>query len=568
LAREGLRGPEIPFLSTAPGFFRVLLFQPQGAIVATEHSVGVLDRPLLNDQMSAFLRQARGLGSDLAACPEYSCPWDALCGAIDAGVVPAEGKLWAIACESISVTDLRARAAALEGRCRVVVDWPAPGANGEFLDCLCYLFVTLTEAHDAALTLLVQFKTCQMGGDTYESEHLILGNALFRFGSANGNRLVGLLCSDSLSQRVRDNIVPQLRHDTLILHLQLNPNGDNPVFRSYREQCSNEAPRNTEVLCLNWAKGTTLVDGDDSTDLIVEPRTILFRSADELDATDECIISNHRLGCYLTYWEPYRSAAYVFSPDPQLFAFKMTKPMVIGGAALARRSGIIMNERFEWNQGDWTRATHDASDRFEDYWFGEFPESRDYLDPSTERSLDVERLIQLSTGRGLQARLDDWKTLPSFNLDTDDTARRLRLCWSTRGQGHAFRAACLRDFRGFVTTLQNRNAFSPRLSAFKNSAFSVAYRREPPFLQHRNLHLDNGSSATAVFVGYAPESTELSRIKASLIKRISDMNGDRELLAIWYMDQHGTVIDHMDGQVPKISDDPSSDPAGIGNTDL
>jgi hypothetical protein len=40
-----------------------------------------------------------------------------------------------------------------------------------------------------------------------------------------------------------------------------------------------------------------------------------------------------------TYWEQYRSAAYVFSPDPQLFALKMSKPVVIGAGALARRIG-------------------------------------------------------------------------------------------------------------------------------------------------------------------------------------------------------------------------------------
>ncbi|HEY4146965.1 hypothetical protein, partial [Pinirhizobacter sp.] len=374
--------------------------------------------------------------------------------------------------------------------------------------------------------------------------------------------------SDSLSPGVRDNIVPQLRHDTLILHLQLNPNGDNPVFRSYREQCSTEVPRNTEVLCLNWAKGTTLIDNGNPTELIDEPRTILFRSANEVDATDMRIINNHRLGCYLTYWEPYRSAAYVFSPDPQLFSFKMTKPMVIGGAAVARRSGIIMDGRYEWVQGHWSIAKQDANDRFEDYWFGESPESREYLDPDAEKSLDVERLIQLSTGRGIQAKLDDWKTLSSFKLDTDDTARRLRLCWSTRGQGYAFRADCLRDFRGFVGAIQNRDAFSPRLSAFKNNVFTVAYRSGPPYLHHRNLHIESGTSATAVFVGFVPEQAELTRIKASLIKRITDMGGDREMVAIWYMDQNGTVIDHMDRQVPNISDDPSIDPVGIDNTNL
>ncbi|UPG96557.1 ABC transporter ATP-binding protein [Luteibacter aegosomatissinici] len=154
LAQEGLRPPEMPFLSRDPGFIRALLFQPQGAIVATDRSVSVLDRDLLRMQMSGFLGRAVALGSDLVACPEYSCPWTALFDAIGSGTVPAEGKLWAIACESISAPDLRARLEALEGRVRVVINWPAPGANGEFLDCLCYLFVTRTQADGPPIMLI------------------------------------------------------------------------------------------------------------------------------------------------------------------------------------------------------------------------------------------------------------------------------------------------------------------------------------------------------------------------------------------------------------------------------
>lgn len=564
LADEHLTASELTFLSTEANLIRVLLFQPVGVIVATDTKVGVSDHALLKAQMLAFLRRARSGEVDLAACPEYSCPWEALCEAIAAGETPASGKLWAIACESIDIQMLPETLIFLRQHCRVVVDLPPAGINGNFLDCLCYLFTTTSDDGLLKPTLLIQFKTCQMGGDLYESKYLALGQTIFRFGDEGSNRLVSLICSDSLSQSFNDEIAGQLRHNTLVLHLQLNPSGEKSAFRAYREECCRENPRNTEVLCLNWAKGTKLEN--DSHELISEPRTILFRTAEEVETDDNQVLANHRLGCYLTYWEEYRSAAFIFSPDPQLFQFSMSKPYVVAPGPLARRAGLLMDARFEWTDGDWKSATKNANDRFEDYWFSEGPELRQYLEPVKE--LDVEPLIQLSTGRGLEPRLNDWKTLPSFRLETDDTARRLRLCWAKQGLGYQFRAQCFSDFRGFVGTVERKELFSARLTLFKEQPFNVSYYPAPLHKHHRNLHIEGGPSATAVFVGSTPDSLKLDRIKTSLLKRISEFDGDRELIAIWYRDQHGDLRDHMDKQVPKVSDDPGNNPVGIDNTNL
>ncbi|HUA81046.1 MAG TPA: hypothetical protein VL997_11785 [Dyella sp.] len=233
LAEEHLTASNLTFLSTEANLIRVLLFQPVGVIVATDAKVGVSDHALLKEQMLAFLRRARSSEVDLAACPEYSCPWEALCEAVAAGETPAGGKLWAIACESIDIRTLPETLNFLRQHCRVVVDPPPEGINGNFLDCLCYLFTTTNDDDLLKPTLLIQFKTCQMGGDLYESKYLALGQTIFRFGDEGSNRLVSLICSDSLSQSFNDEIAGQLRHNTLVLHLQLNPSGDKSAFAPF-----------------------------------------------------------------------------------------------------------------------------------------------------------------------------------------------------------------------------------------------------------------------------------------------------------------------------------------------
>lgn len=562
LANEYLAPVTFPFLTREPNFIHVLLYQPTGVIFADASCVGVVDQPLLQTQMRAFLKRAHELNVDLATCPEYSCPWDALCQAIAEGDIPESGKIWAIACQSIPLNEVQDRLQTLTPYCRIVTDMPAAGANGTFLDPLCYLFSTLDTDGIEKLTLLVQFKTCPMGGDTYESEHLALGRYIYRFGEQGGNRLVSLLCSDTLSQSFKDNVTKELRHSTLVLHLQLNPNGQNELFRAYRKDCCAEKPRDTEVLCLNWAKGT-MIDGYDG-EFIAEPRTILFRDEQEVQHSEDAILRNHKKGCYLTYWETMRSAAFVFSPDPQLFAFQMSKPYIQGAGPLAIKVGIIMQARYLWLDNKWAEAATDADDRFDDFWYLDAPDLQQYIDPA-KGTLEVERLVQLSTGRGLAKQLNDWKSTQSFRLNDDDTASRLKLCWAENGAGYSFRADCKRRFRGFVAVLNNKAQFSPRLTAFKEHDFEVRHHTNPPYKHHRNLHLAGGASATAVFVGMNPEARELVEVKGEIQKRISEFGQDIQLLAIWYRDEHGVLKDYMDSQKPQISDDPNAISTDIDN---
>ena len=74
--------------------------------------------------------------------------------AIQEGDFPVPGKLWAIACEGMTLDELKSRAQEVSQHCTVVVDWPNIGADGNFLDCLCLLFVAKDEhnqsGHDFA----------------------------------------------------------------------------------------------------------------------------------------------------------------------------------------------------------------------------------------------------------------------------------------------------------------------------------------------------------------------------------------------------------------------------------
>lgn len=567
LALYGLREPDFPFLDRNPNHISTLLFQPTGTIVADDHQVRVRDRSLLTEQMKAFLSKASELHADLAACPEYSCTWDALFESISNNVFPSTGKLWAIACESANREQILAEVERLSSHVTIVLDETYTQGNGNFLDCLCYLFVARDENGNPVKTILFQLKTNQMGGDDFESANLILGNKIYRFGRDQDNRLVGLLCSDTLSQPF-ENLVQSLLERTLIVHLQLNPRGDSPGFRNYRIRCCNHAPRDTEILCLNWAKNTKIQHELEDKVLIGEPRTILFRDTDHIDGTDERISENHKKGCYLTYWKENRSAAYIFSPDPQLFFYKTTKPFVAGIATNARKTGIIMVSRHVWNESqEWELAAEDSDDRFKSYWIDNYQELHPILVDQAPSLLDTERTIQICIGYGLEKDWAHWKNLPSFQLASDDTAKRLRLCWSHNGEGYNFRSDCLSRFRGFVTIVAQPMQFSPRLIDFKQFPFTVGFIGSPSYKYHRNLHIAGGSSATAIYMGQMPPSEKLVHAKKKLIAQLADIGADTQLVAIWYQGIDGSICDYMDGDVPAVNSDPRANPVAFDEID-
>jgi hypothetical protein len=569
LVAHGLRNPTFPFLTLDPTLIRILMFQPRGTVVATSEQVRVQDRPRMTAQMTGFLQRAQYLNVDLALCPEYACTWDALCESIEAGLLPAHGKLWALACESATPAQLDAALARMSSKVRVLFDGAVLTASGNFVDTLCYLFRSPGDADTVDVPVaLIQAKTQPMGGHPFELHHLKTGRALYRFKNSTqqGNTLIGLLCSDTLHPRF-DAIIPQIRTDTLVIHLQMNPNPSSPAFRKYRGDCCTNTPRTAEILCLNWARGTTLLENGHEIPLIDEPKTILFRDRQQLMDDDARVMENHAKGCYLTNWHTHRSAAFVFSPDPHLFYLETTKPSLAGPAVTTLRTGPRMVELFSWQAtiAEWQVGA--ADDRFESYWLQPYPELQPLLGPLLPRYLDAERLVQFCTGSAVAAMdwASSWK-LVSYELADDDTTRRLTLCWTTAGEGLTFRQRCLSRFRSFVGVVSHPAQFSSRLDAFRSGGFTVEYRGDPLFNRLRNLYKPEQSSATGIYAGEAPPVQILLELKKRIMEGLYQTTSDTQLLAIWYRDPLGVLHDYMDEEIPQINEDPFEEPVAIDST--
>jgi hypothetical protein len=568
LADKGLQNPALPFLGVDPSYIRILMAQPRMLVSAEKSRVAAKDRAAMTEQMKSFLAKAKELHVDLAVCPEYSCTWDALTASIEAGVYPDTGKMWALGCESATENELHAILEQLKDKIRIVFDESVLKADGNFCDLMCYLFNTKDTTGSEVRVILLQAKTCPMGGDHFEYSYLKTGNKIYRFTNSTepSFHLVGLICSDTLHKKFGE-LLPEIRNRSLILHIQLNNNPSSEQFRAYRFACCGWKPRTVEIICLNWALGTRLEYNGKNEELIKEPKTILFRDVNELAADDLRIKANHAKGCYLTNWQEQRTAAFIFSPDPYLFYFETTKPVVEAPATNANRTGPRMEEIFVWSDHThrWEIDQVGANDRFKEYWFDAYDELKPLLAPLLPEYLNTERLIQLCTGHASGMEWIGWNRLRSFRLAGDDTTRRLTLCWSPEGLGLEYRQECLSRFRGFAGVIGQPGSFSARLVSFKMNQFTVELRADKLHNRFRNLHIAGRGAATAIYLGQTPARNLLSEVKKRTMAGLGETGSDPQLFALWYRDAAGDLRDFMDEDVPQINADPSVGPVGIDN---
>ena len=199
LAQEGLAPPVLNALIPDVNNYKALLMQPHGNIEAGAAGVRNCDRGLARRQFGAFLADAKQTQADLAVTPEYSMPWETIVETVKNGIVPAQGKLWALGCESIKLSELNELKQDLEPFASVLYE-PLEENNDQFVSPLVYLFITpkADGNDDPSTVMLVQFKTHPMGDpDHFEINGLQRGRHVYQFGGNDGClRLISLICSD------------------------------------------------------------------------------------------------------------------------------------------------------------------------------------------------------------------------------------------------------------------------------------------------------------------------------------------------------------------------------------
>jgi len=523
LKREGLEPPRLNALQADDTLYTVLKNQPPGRIRIAPDSIGRADSLEAKFRTAAFLRLAATAGSqpDLVVSPEYSVPWEALLEAVEQAVVPEEGKLWVLGCESLPLGRLDAVRQRLGERAVVLDDDLSPGkrTTQHYRNPLVYVFLTKCSVDKTTrLVLLVQYKTVPSGDpENTEATGMLSGVSVYAFGTLPSEvRLITLICSDvfGFSKELIDSYYQGL----LLLHIQLNNSPRQLLYKKYRQELF-AAAGETELLCLNWADNVVSVDENGANEHSWENicGSAWYLRSPETNLSDQAIFENHRHGIYYTRHEPIRAHALQFHYRPRLFLFQATK--VLHHAIpkpRSKRTGPKALRTFIWmqDQNQWIEPR--TPDEFPDDGFcaqlnrvsADGIELEDLRDLYRTGPIAVERAMAITAGQfGVLA---DWHSpdrIDSMCLCEQEVVRRV-----TVTQDPAPEAVKFRDDRyslsRAVAELRACNYSWPSSVIELRKGFKFIWRPEFP---NRNVEADDGTLATIVHAGLigAPEALDL-----------------------------------------------------------
>ena len=546
LANEGFNPPTLNVLVPNVDNYKALLLQPYGSIEASEQGVRNKDRTLAFRQYEKFLEDAYHVGADLVVTPEYSMPWKSLIEALKSGVVPAKDKLWAFGCESIKYSELGALRGELSGSISVIFE-QLDKENDRFLSPLAYVFNAPDEGGEEHIVLLVQFKTHPLGdADHFEVNGMQRGTSIYQFGGGQGDlKLTTLICADVFSF---EDLHAQAVYDRgLILNIQLNPAPRHEKFLGSRERILGFAGDATEVVCLNWASGVCLWQGQAQTCWNNISASAWYIKAKEFDDGDNAQRENYQRGFYYTWHKPLRTHALFLNFDAATFLFEATKVAHIGvPGAVSKRRGPQLIKRCVWNDEDAEWSEHESAESgFSDISNESGNAENDIKGIVLENPLAAERVLALSAGEITEG--DYWHTLRSLDscvLDASEVILRVTFCQDGDERAKSFRIARLRRLSRLWSIINTDDKLPPSLEDIKDNVRLEWIRNSP----HQNVISGEEKRATLIYMSEDSAVARVEEVKAKAaeyIRRYFTDDNERlsalQRLVVWYRDDDDQV---------------------------
>jgi len=540
LADVGFGSPSLHALVPNVDNYKVLLLQPRGCIEANGDGVRNQDRELAYRQYAKFLEDACHVGVDLVATPEYSMPWSTLRNALKIGVVPAQGKLWALGCESIKYGELEALRDELSDSVRIIFE-PLAADSERFVSPLAYVFnAPLADCDGEERTVvLVQFKTHPMGDpDHFEINSLQRGTRIYQFGGGASLKLVSLICADVFS--FEDADARAIYDRALILHIQLNPEPRHVRFLGCRERLLGFNGDATEILCLNWAREVCSWDKEVEKPWHNIAGSAWYLKSKEYDVRDTTLCANHRRGLYYTWLQPHRTHALFFNFDPATFLLETTKVAHIGVlGAVSKRRGPQLVKTCIWDDmaTAWKEQTT-VEDGFSCI-AGESGNAKDDIERTADANpLAAERILALCAGKiGVG---DNWysvRRMDSLVIDVSEVILRITFCQDTDQKAQEFRVARLKRCGNLWEILTTTDCLPPALADFKEG-FSLEWDSNFP---HQNAISAKGDRATVIYMGEESDDSQIdatAKRAAEYLHRTSPDPGKAraamQRIAVWY----------------------------------
>jgi hypothetical protein len=544
--------------------YSLLLYQHCGVVEARTDFIGNADQELAGKKFSRFLQVAHRERTDLAVCPEYSCPWDTLENALASGTLPNTGSIWILGCEAVTPAQLytiRDR----NPEVYWIYEELIPTNERHFLDPVCYIFWTKINGNPR-LTVAVQFKCQCMSEHQHELErdHLITGTRRYIFRNDNNSvQLSVMICSDVLGLNLEE--LPQARVlPYLFVHPQMNLNPRHSGFVPYRQRQYQEHGReHHEFICLNWARGFTIPALRKTSEL---GGSGIYTSSRQLNLGDPRLDANHEKGLYYTRMPNHHAHAYFLNYNEHLFSLELTQPSQAAAQAMARRrTGPKMLDLLVWNSSadEWLQcATGD--DGFATFCTTSSGESRAAVLQthmvSCGTSMAKERLIALATCEVKTEAGQKWgcpTRLPSFQVASDEVVRRLTFAQDQHTIAVDYRERIIARLFALLNGILTNDASFPTPIADLAGDWVLVWPAGG--CSDANICAQNGSRPAVVAYLGPSLPTQIERVFSGLIAMVTEEI--RRRLVVWFECDGRLQVRHL--PPGRIEDDLSEDPRSI-----
>lgn len=542
LKGEGLEPPRLNALQADETLYKVLTHQPIGRIRIAPDLIGHADSVEAKLRTAAFLRLAATAGSqpDLVVSPEYSVPWEVLLEAVEQGILPEEGKLWVLGCESLSLGGLDAVRQRLGERAVVLDDDESSVklTTQQYRNPLVYVFLTKCNADKSTrLVLLVQYKTEPSGDpENTEATGMLPGVNVYAFGTLPSEvRLITLVCSDVFG--FSKELIDSYYNGLLLLHIQLNNSPRQLLYKKYRQELFAPAGE-TELLCLNWADNVVSVDengvNEHSWDNICG--SAWYLRSPETNLSDQAILENHRHGIYYTRHEPIRAHALQFHYRPRVFLFQATKvfhhaipkPRSMRTGPKALRTFVWMQDQNQWIE---PRTT----DQFPDDGFCELLnrvsaggiDLEDLRDLYRTGPIAVERAMAITAGQfGVPELWHSPTCIDSMRLCEHEVVRRVTVTQDPATEAVIFRNSRFALTRAVAELRAGDYPWPSSVEALRKG-FKFNWQPETP---NRNVVADDDTLATVINAGLVGDPKELDLLDQKVRKALAGRPPEPERL--------------------------------------
>lgn len=518
--------------------YTVLLNQHKGKLTATEKFIGNSDdtHALTVDKFIDFAKVISKNGFDLAISPEYSCPWQALKSIINSKTLPSPGKLWILGMESITPKEFVDFINAHEN-INWIYDSDLVKGNHQkiFLDPVCLFFKALNQTGQETDVCVVQFKNQHMSvhNDIYrEEDYLIEGRFIYVLrNEGNTINLLTMICSDSLNY---DNtyLLKENLDKLLMVHIQMNLDPRHHIFKDYRNTIFNGESSSIEIICLNWAKGSKILN-----DTISYSGTSYFLKSEKPILEDKRLNYNQDSGLFYSYWINKRCHAFFFASDDYLISFSTSKiSQALAAAPLRRKEGPESRETYHWEKN-----RYKVLKALPDSFLIHCATLECDLSPLDKLPhVDKERLVKLSNGSNLTRKWFDVLSFDFFGIDDSEIINRLTFTDEPNDATQATRNKYLMNLKELVIIFNNhKNAFPPSLVTLTSDTKIYYDMKINPLINVYSV-LGDKPLGTITYLGSSVEN--LAKREYDTLDElyrshpIGDRNKEKPKIIIWYND--------------------------------